>query len=74
MLEHSPLITRGLFEKTLNGENDGIPFRRITDGTSKTVMLGEVRQFAGNDGRGVFYLGQWLVLFARVSAEFKRPG
>jgi prepilin-type processing-associated H-X9-DG protein len=57
MLEHSPMITRGVFEKTLNGENDGIPFRRITDGTSKTVLLGEVRQFAGNDGRGVFYLG-----------------
>jgi prepilin-type N-terminal cleavage/methylation domain-containing protein/prepilin-type processing-associated H-X9-DG protein len=57
MLEHSPLITRGVFEKTLNGENDGISFRSITDGTSKTVLLGEVRQFPGNDGRGVFYLG-----------------
>ena len=57
MLDHSPLITRGPFEKTLNGDNEGIPFRRITDGTSKTVMLGEVRQFAGNDGRGVYYLG-----------------
>jgi prepilin-type processing-associated H-X9-DG protein len=41
----------------LTGENDGIPLRRITDGTSKTVLLGEVRQFAGNDGRGVYYLG-----------------
>jgi prepilin-type processing-associated H-X9-DG protein len=57
MLDHSPLATRGPFEKTLTGENDGIPLRRITDGTSKTVLLGEVRQFAGNDGRGVYYLG-----------------
>jgi prepilin-type N-terminal cleavage/methylation domain-containing protein/prepilin-type processing-associated H-X9-DG protein len=55
-----PQNTRGPFEKVLTGENDGIPFRRVTDGLSKTVMLGEVRQFvgtSGNDGRGIFYLG-----------------
>jgi prepilin-type N-terminal cleavage/methylation domain-containing protein/prepilin-type processing-associated H-X9-DG protein len=57
MLDASPLNTRGPFEKILSGENEGVSFRRITDGTSKTVMLGEVRQFPGNDGRGVFYLG-----------------
>jgi prepilin-type N-terminal cleavage/methylation domain-containing protein/prepilin-type processing-associated H-X9-DG protein len=52
-----PIRTRGPFEKIFTGENDGIALRKITDGTSKTVLLGEVRQFAGNDGRGVYYLG-----------------
>lgn len=52
-----PVETRGPFEKIFTGENKGVPLRKITDGTSKTVMLGEVRQFAGNDGRGVYYLG-----------------
>lgn len=52
-----PKETRGPFEKVLSPDNEGIPLRRITDGTSSTVMLGEVRQFPGNDGRGVLYLG-----------------
>ncbi len=52
-----PPETRGPFEKVFTGDNDGIPLRRISDGLSQTSMLGEVRQFAGNDGRGVLYLG-----------------
>lgn len=52
-----PAQKRGPFEKIFTGKNDGIPLKKITDGTSKTVLLGEVRQFAGNDGRGVYYLG-----------------
>lgn len=56
-LQVIPLNTRGPFEKIFTGRNDGIPLKKITDGTSKTILLGEVRQFPGNDGRGVYYLG-----------------
>lgn len=52
-----PVETRGPFEKILSPENRGIKMSEITDGVSNTVLLGEVRQFPGNDGRGVFYLG-----------------
>ena len=52
-----PIKSRGPFEKVLTTGNDGVKLQEITDGTSKTVMLGEIRQFEGNDGRGVFYLG-----------------
>ena len=52
-----PVNTRGPFEKAFTGKNDGIPLKKITDGNSKTILLGEIRQFAGNDGRGTVYLG-----------------
>lgn len=46
----------GPFEKVYGRENIGIPLRKITDGTSSTVMLGECRQFPGEDSRGLLYL------------------
>ncbi len=52
-----PERTRGPFERTFTKRNEGIELRRITDGTSKTAMLGEVRQFPGFDARGLLYLG-----------------
>lgn len=46
----------GPFEKVYGKENAGIPLRKISDGTSSTVMLGEARQFPGEDSRGLLYL------------------
>jgi prepilin-type N-terminal cleavage/methylation domain-containing protein/prepilin-type processing-associated H-X9-DG protein len=51
---------RGPFEKVFGKENDGVPLGQIIDGTSNTVMLGEVRQFPGDDSRGLLYLGSCL--------------
>lgn len=48
---------RGPFEKAFNLKNDGVPLRKIADGLSGTVLLGEVRQFPGFDSRGLLYLG-----------------
>ena len=53
----SPAKYRGPFEKSFDQRNSGLPIRRISDGLSKTAMLGEIRQFPGNDGRGLLYLG-----------------
>jgi prepilin-type N-terminal cleavage/methylation domain-containing protein/prepilin-type processing-associated H-X9-DG protein len=50
----------GPFEKVYGRENLGIPLRKITDGTTPTVMLGECRQFAGEDSRGLLYLASCL--------------
>jgi prepilin-type N-terminal cleavage/methylation domain-containing protein/prepilin-type processing-associated H-X9-DG protein len=47
---------RGPFEKMFDMSGKGIPLKRITDGTTNTAMLGEVRQFAGEDSRGMLYL------------------
>lgn len=55
--ERRPEETRGPFERTFSRRNEGIELRRITDGTSNTSMLGEVRQFPGFDSRGLLYLG-----------------
>ncbi len=55
--EQLPEESRGVFERTFSRKNDGIELRRITDGTSNTAMLGEVRQFPGFDSRGLLYLG-----------------
>ena len=65
-LAQVPLKSRGPFEKVLTTENDGVKLQKISDGTSKTVMLGEVRQFEGQDGRGVFYLGSGCFYSHRV--------
>ena len=51
---------RGPFEKVFGGKNKGLPLKRIVDGTSNTVMLGEGRQFPGDDSRGLLYLGSCL--------------
>jgi len=48
---------RGPFEKVWGQANKGIQLRQITDGTSNTAMLGECRQYEGEDSRGVMYLG-----------------
>jgi prepilin-type N-terminal cleavage/methylation domain-containing protein/prepilin-type processing-associated H-X9-DG protein len=51
---------RGPFEKVFTTENKGLDLKAITDGTSNTVMLGEVRQYPGEDSRGLLYLGSAL--------------
>lgn len=48
---------RGPFEKVFSQANKGVKFKQITDGLSNTVMLGECRQFPGEDSRGVLFLG-----------------
>ncbi len=41
------------------GPNTATPLRRITDGTSKTFMVGEIRTgTTSQDARGVWALGQ----------------
>ncbi len=57
LLVSFPKELRGPFEKGFNQDNDGLPLRRITDGTSQTALLGETRLFPGNDSRGILYLG-----------------
>ncbi|TWT86667.1 hypothetical protein Mal64_34960 [Pseudobythopirellula maris] len=59
-LQISGVDKRGPFEKVYGEENEGTPLRKITDGTSKTVMLGEVRQYPGEDSRGLLYLASCL--------------
>lgn len=51
---------RGPFEKVFTIENKGLELKAITDGLSNTVMLGEVRQYPGEDSRGLLYLGSAL--------------
>ena len=51
---------RGPFEKVFTTANKGLDLKSITDGTSNTVMLGEVRQYPGEDSRGLLYLGSAL--------------
>ena len=46
----------GVFEKVYGTKNEGVRFSKITDGTSQTAMLGEGRQFPGEDSRGLLYL------------------
>lgn len=48
---------RGVYEKVWGQANKGIGLREISDGTSNTVMLGECRQFPGEDSRGALFLG-----------------
>jgi prepilin-type processing-associated H-X9-DG protein len=50
----------GAFEKIYGAKNKGIPLTKIADGTSSTVMLGEGRQFPGDDSRGLLYLASCL--------------
>lgn len=51
---------RGPFEKVFGSKNEGVPFNKIIDGTTNTVMLGEGRQYEGDDSRGLLYLGSCL--------------
>lgn len=51
---------RGPFQKAFSEKNEGLELRAITDGLSSTVMLGEVRQYEGEDSRGLLYLGSCL--------------
>jgi prepilin-type N-terminal cleavage/methylation domain-containing protein len=51
---------RGPFQKVFNTRNMGLKLRAIEDGTSSTIMLGEVRQYEGEDGRGLLYLASCL--------------
>jgi prepilin-type N-terminal cleavage/methylation domain-containing protein/prepilin-type processing-associated H-X9-DG protein len=51
---------RGPFQKVFNTRNRGLAFREIIDGTSTTIMLGEVRQYEGEDSRGLLYLASCL--------------
>jgi prepilin-type processing-associated H-X9-DG protein len=53
----SGIDKRGPFEKVYTQDNTGVPLRKVTDGTSNTAMLGEGRQFPGEDSRGLLYLG-----------------
>lgn len=48
---------RGPFEKVWGQANKGVELKQISDGTSNTVMLGECRQYPGDDSRGVLFLG-----------------
>ncbi|MEM7313252.1 MAG: DUF1559 domain-containing protein [Planctomycetota bacterium] len=52
----NPPPNRGPFEKSFTQKNRGIGLRKIKDGMTKTAMIGEIRQFPGNDGRGLLYL------------------
>lgn len=51
---------RGVFEKVYGAADLGLKLSKITDGTSRTVMLGECRQFPGEDSRGLIYLASCL--------------
>lgn len=50
-------VERGAFERAPGIKNDGVPLRRIVDGTSKTALLAETRLTPGFDSRGILYLG-----------------
>ena len=56
-LKVSGIDKQGPFQKVFSQENRGTELKRITDGTSNTTMLGECRQYAGEDSRGVLFLG-----------------
>ena len=56
-IENKGVDKRGPFGKVFSEKNLGTELKRIEDGTSNTVMLGECRQFPGEDSRGVLFLG-----------------
>jgi prepilin-type processing-associated H-X9-DG protein/prepilin-type N-terminal cleavage/methylation domain-containing protein len=68
-----PIVSRGPFDKVWSTKNEGVKLSEIIDGTSKTAMLGEVRQFEGNDGRGVFYLGSGCFYSHRTGINTNYP-
>src|SRR4029079_15301880 len=45
-------------QRGVMGPNTSVALKRISDGTSKTIMIGEIRAgLTENDGRGVWALG-----------------
>lgn len=52
-----PPEMRGAFEVSFTEKNLGVEFKKVTDGLSKTALLGETRLTPGNDSRGILYLG-----------------
>lgn len=52
-----PPDMRGAFEVSFTEKNLGVAFKKVTDGLSKTALLGETRLTPGNDSRGILYLG-----------------
>jgi prepilin-type N-terminal cleavage/methylation domain-containing protein/prepilin-type processing-associated H-X9-DG protein len=56
-LTTSGVDKRGPFEKVWSTVNAGLALREISDGLSNTAMIGECRQYPGEDSRGVLFLG-----------------
>ena len=56
-LDATGVDKRGVFEKVYTQKNRGLELKQIEDGTSSTAMLGECRQYPGEDSRGVLFLG-----------------
>jgi prepilin-type N-terminal cleavage/methylation domain-containing protein/prepilin-type processing-associated H-X9-DG protein len=56
-LRDTEVDKRGPFEKVFSQQNKGMELKQIEDGTSNTAMLGECRQYPGEDSRGVLFLG-----------------
>lgn len=56
-IDATKIDKRGTFEKVFTQKNRGLELKQIEDGTSNTAMLGECRQYPGEDSRGVLFLG-----------------
>jgi prepilin-type processing-associated H-X9-DG protein len=63
-------------QRGVMGVNDAVTLKRITDGTSKTIMLGEIRAgITENDARGAWALGHGgITLLAAYGSNSDDPG